>query len=189
MPAAIENLCVALFALRNVADRKKALATAVASAYTPGLLGLALPLFVARSDRSTTTTADPGTLVAVPDVIGKPEAEAKATVTKSQLNPVSESFFNASVASGSVIDQVPRAGVASDFFVESGSDVVLKVSLGPTPDAPPSDDEIDLQIQKDVAAAKAEIEGKIEAATTKVLEAIGSAQMPKPSAPIDKSRS
>lgn len=189
MPAQITNLVVALVVLKNVADRKKALATAVASAYTPGLLGLALPLIVARSQSNVNTTTDSGTLVKVPDVIGKLELDATTLIAAHNLNPVPRSFFTREqgIVKGTIFDQDPKPGLG--LFVELGTDVILKVSLGAPPDAPPDDTDLDRQIQKDVQVAKEEIvatQAQIDAIGKKILDAIAAKDAPKLSAPGQK---
>jgi len=62
----------------------------------------------------------------VPDVQGKPQEEAEATLRKAGFEPASTLVFNETVAKGLVIDQSPSAGTAG-----RGSTVTLQVSKGP----------------------------------------------------------
>jgi len=83
------------------------------------ILGGLLFWFVSSSD-------DP-TQVAVPSVVGLPQAEAEAAVREAELTPEVSQAPSATVAAGNVVSQDP----GRDVEVDEGSTVKLVVSSGP----------------------------------------------------------
>lgn len=187
MPIDSTNLFVSLAILQNRGvARDKMLAASVGAALIPGLMGLVLPLVVARNEgrsgAGTGSGSDPGTLTAVPPVIGKTQADAETSLTESLLVPVVQSSFivdssDNPATEGIVVDQDP----AADEYVQTGSKVTIIVSLGSPPSAPADDLELDTQIQKDVIALQVDIRDtkeKIEQAKTAIIAAIATKDAP-----------
>lgn len=87
------------------------------------------PGVLVNAGSTVTLTVSKGKeIVAVPDVKGKPEAEAKDTLTRAGFAVTVKREFSDTVAEGVVISQTPAAGTRA----EKGSAVAVVVSQGPT---------------------------------------------------------
>lgn len=69
--------------------------------------------------------------VAVPDVVGKPEGEARTLLANAQLGCDTTQSYNDKVAKGNVIGQ----SIAKDMKVDKGTVITIDISLGPKPPA------------------------------------------------------
>lgn len=149
MPFNTTNLFLSLAMLNNAKiPQDKKLAAAAGAAMMPGILGLALPLIVARNSTRDATkpgagsgtspqqTPDGPMQTKVPNVRDFKEAAAVDTIVRAGLTPViSRVYFKAIDGTpvppaGQVASQEP---MASADWVDEGSTVKIEVSLGAPP--------------------------------------------------------
>lgn len=169
------NLLLSLAILQSQGvEKSKMVAASFGAAMIPGMMGLALPLIVARNAAANGSgNAEPagGTAIdavgvpvqtTVPDVVGMTELEAVSTIRKAGLNPVvSRAYFSASgdtrvsiPVKGTVAIQAPEAEFE---WVDTGSDVEIEISLGPVP-VEMDDTALDQDIQKKVTDLGAKVD-------------------------------
>ncbi|WP_433725837.1 PASTA domain-containing protein [Nocardia sp. CA-129566] len=113
---------------------------------------------------------DGGCLIEVPNVEGLKQADAEAALTAAQFKPRPFPVANQAIAKGLVISSNPAAGQKK----ESGTEVVIQVSTGPTPTTPPptggkggtgdTGGKEQIEVPDVVGKSKAEATEKIQAA-------------------------
>jgi hypothetical protein len=93
------------------------------------------PVTTSSTSPPTTTTSATTTGISVPtDLVGQEYADAAQTVAGLGLEPQRQDVFHATVPAGLVIGTDPTAA----SIVAPGETIILFVSLGPEPTAPPT---------------------------------------------------
>lgn len=179
MPLDVVNIAASEVILRNSGngvDKATIARTSIAAGLIPGVLGLVVPLVVARSQKANGggSTAE-GT--EVPNVADGNTTLDQATqkLATSRFGISSHRAFSADVKSGIVISQTPKAGTIRPL----DSRVSVVVSDGPPPpqgvpgsgSVPATEDELfaaKLEIESQLSSAKQEIENQIAGLGTKI---------------------
>lgn len=169
MPFDVVNIVASEVILRNAANRVDPATTArtsIAAGLIPGVMGLVVPLVVARAQKANGGGNGSAEGAAVPNVADGYTTldQATKTLAADTFTVKTQHAFSAEVKSGVVISQSPRAGVVRPL----NSAVAVVVSDGP----PPSQDVLgtggEPVTEDDLSAAKQEIEGQLTAAKQEI---------------------
>jgi len=128
----VGQLQAAAAAAITAAHLVPAINTAASATVATGLVISQAPTGGASAVTGSTVTllvslGPAGVQVSVPDVVGRPLADAQSRIAAVGLTSTVTSAHNANVKVGAVISQSP----VRDTLVPSGSNVALVVSLGP----------------------------------------------------------
>lgn len=176
------NLLLSMAILKDSKlPQDKKLAASVGAAMAPGILGLALPMIIARNsagDGPTPPGTSPGSGIPeeqtpdtplqtmVPNVQDKTEAAAVDTIKRAGLSPlVSRAYFKPSdevqvPPVGQVVSQDPKP---SAEWIDVGSKVRLEVSLGAPPaEAGASEHDLHTALETEIKTRMDDMDEKVD---------------------------